>query len=892
MENHNFAQAAKRQADFLGDLPGFNFADHGVGGDGLGPQFFNLSPNYLNPPAGLENKFLESPWPRGAAATTPQDHVNLHLGMQSTAALLDSAASPEHWGIARNLDPLPDPFLPHGAATSPKRKLPAFPQIGPPSRASVGTQTSPGLECNAHFFGKVKPAAKGTQPLAAVPGNNNINRIKSRNVFSLQGASLPPLPKRKKLDPAVAVTSRPSSQQPNSAMAVHEITGTSLPSNAQIPSRGAKALTLAKSQPYLNDVNIKKKRRPGRPPRKQTGKKTLPAPGATTTSANPSSFLDDNNNMTHLDPTAPLSFSLNVSRPSTMVKVLPPAAKTALPSSRCITSTTTSSAYDLLMCEVCGLGEPDESIIICDGCDLGYHLECLRPALTQVPTGAWFCDCCCNKLAATIHPHRFKQPCQHLAAGGSHDASVEAISLFSPAHHTTAKWQQQPVFGPMNKNTSRHVAMFNSTDPPVRPSYSDQAKLQVLIFLAEHGDSTTASMRLHYDNKRISKAVGRLFAAGIIHKAQSSTRECVYALDSALRPTVEQWKERLHAYTRVLQEEEEWGKEEEEEEEEEDVEEELEAPIARNSIPLSAAATASITDGTSRSRSKYGISSRLFFRLCSTESFPLSDIRQAQLQTLVLLSQHGPSTTAEIRGYFGDIEPFPQYTMGSLARSGIVMYSKENGLKNRYAINPDIIPHIDAFQRKLKHHKTASTPAAAAASQPVVASPSLSNRPSTNSGHTQHHQKPLQPQPCASDLPSNVRSSLFYILCFDNDEEDRVSGEDKEIPRPLSLTRHSQLQALIHFVNHGPASADSLQEIYGNQVSRGVFRTGLLEMYKAGMVHRERVKKQHRVTEYMYTLAPTMQQYFPIWKKKLENDGSKGMILHLKKKKNKKGNAR
>lgn len=264
MENHNFA--AKRPTDFLGDLPEFNFAEDDIGGDGLNLQFFNFSPNYLNPLAGLENNWLASPWPRGAAATTPQDHLNLRLAMQPTAVLLNSAASPKQRGIARNLDA----FSPRGAATTPQRKLPAFPLLGPPSRATVGTQTSPGLECNAHFYGKTKPAAKAPQSFATEPiaGNKNHNqRIKKRNTFSQQGASLPPLPKKaKKVAPAVAVTSRLSSQPSsalspinNNAPAVHEITGTSLPLNARIPSRGAKALTLAKSGPSTGAANTNKK---------------------------------------------------------------------------------------------------------------------------------------------------------------------------------------------------------------------------------------------------------------------------------------------------------------------------------------------------------------------------------------------------------------------------------------------------------------------------------------------------------------------------------------------------------------------------------------------------------------------------------------------------------
>jgi PHD and RING finger domain-containing protein 1 len=33
-------------------------------------------------------------------------------------------------------------------------------------------------------------------------------------------------------------------------------------------------------------------------------------------------------------------------------------------------------------------------LLLCDSCDLGYHLECLTPPLSRVPRGEWFCPDC------------------------------------------------------------------------------------------------------------------------------------------------------------------------------------------------------------------------------------------------------------------------------------------------------------------------------------------------------------------------------------------------------------------------------------------------------------------------------------------------------------------
>jgi ribosomal protein L37AE/L43A len=32
--------------------------------------------------------------------------------------------------------------------------------------------------------------------------------------------------------------------------------------------------------------------------------------------------------------------------------------------------------------------------MLCDGCDRGFHIFCLRPILPRVPAGDWFCPSC------------------------------------------------------------------------------------------------------------------------------------------------------------------------------------------------------------------------------------------------------------------------------------------------------------------------------------------------------------------------------------------------------------------------------------------------------------------------------------------------------------------
>ncbi|XP_030767637.1 PHD and RING finger domain-containing protein 1 isoform X2 [Sitophilus oryzae] len=49
---------------------------------------------------------------------------------------------------------------------------------------------------------------------------------------------------------------------------------------------------------------------------------------------------------------------------------------------------------DPTFCEICGSNEHEDRLLLCDGCDLGFHLYCLNPPLDEVPDGAWYCNEC------------------------------------------------------------------------------------------------------------------------------------------------------------------------------------------------------------------------------------------------------------------------------------------------------------------------------------------------------------------------------------------------------------------------------------------------------------------------------------------------------------------
>lgn len=45
-------------------------------------------------------------------------------------------------------------------------------------------------------------------------------------------------------------------------------------------------------------------------------------------------------------------------------------------------------------CQICRRGGDGENMLLCDNCDRGFHLYCLKPKLTSIPQGDWFCLGC------------------------------------------------------------------------------------------------------------------------------------------------------------------------------------------------------------------------------------------------------------------------------------------------------------------------------------------------------------------------------------------------------------------------------------------------------------------------------------------------------------------
>jgi len=52
------------------------------------------------------------------------------------------------------------------------------------------------------------------------------------------------------------------------------------------------------------------------------------------------------------------------------------------------------AAWNSGLCKVCNTDKDDGSVLLCDICDGGYHIYCLKPPLGAVLEGKWYCPSC------------------------------------------------------------------------------------------------------------------------------------------------------------------------------------------------------------------------------------------------------------------------------------------------------------------------------------------------------------------------------------------------------------------------------------------------------------------------------------------------------------------
>jgi hypothetical protein len=97
------------------------------------------------------------------------------------------------------------------------------------------------------------------------------------------------------------------------------------------------------------------------------------------------------------------------------------------------------------VCRVCQLGDRDDVLLICDGCNDMYHTTCV--GLTDVPPGHWFCQIC-QEIQASRPPVPAIQPAQP-AQSNQPAQPRSSVALAEPAGDDSSQADKlnAPVLG-------------------------------------------------------------------------------------------------------------------------------------------------------------------------------------------------------------------------------------------------------------------------------------------------------------------------------------------------------------------------------------------------------------------------------------------------------------
>ena len=87
-------------------------------------------------------------------------------------------------------------------------------------------------------------------------------------------------------------------------------------------------------------------------------------------------------------------------------------------------------------CRICRRKTDPENMLLCDGCDRGHHMYCLKPKLKAVPKGDWFCSDCKPK-------ERMRSPKKKArrAFSAEDDEDVDQVRSRLPRFNSFSEWQ-------------------------------------------------------------------------------------------------------------------------------------------------------------------------------------------------------------------------------------------------------------------------------------------------------------------------------------------------------------------------------------------------------------------------------------------------------------------
>ncbi|XP_072937483.1 uncharacterized protein [Epargyreus clarus] len=112
-------------------------------------------------------------------------------------------------------------------------------------------------------------------------------------------------------------------------------------------------------------------------------------------------------------------------------------------------------------CQFCLSGDNEDQLLLCDGCDKGYHTYCFKPRMENIPEGDWYCWECVNKA-------RGERVC--IVCGGSAPGRTIPCALCVRAYHQDCHYPPLPK----NPRGKWYCTQCISRAPPKKPRKSSK----------------------------------------------------------------------------------------------------------------------------------------------------------------------------------------------------------------------------------------------------------------------------------------------------------------------------------------------------------------------------------------------------------------------------------
>jgi len=146
-------------------------------------------------------------------------------------------------------------------------------------------------------------------------------------------------------------------------------------------------------------------------------------------------------------------------------------------------------------CRICRRKGDPEQMLLCDGCDRGHHMYCLKPKMKKIPTGDWYCNECKPKERVKTPKKKARQVFKEEDEEDENDEDEdeqdeEEAGNSSDEADSDAEDQNKEITPPRRTKKAKR-----SVDPPKKQKKAP-AKKNLSHLLGKRKSATAASERI------------------------------------------------------------------------------------------------------------------------------------------------------------------------------------------------------------------------------------------------------------------------------------------------------------------------------------------------------------------------------------------------------------